>query len=908
MAHFVDHVIEVISKPPAQRTDQDVAEILPWLRKRSNTVYHLTRAVLKNLIRNCHYRKSPPNDVIIKQGELGDCMYIILRGRISVYIDPSMTGEDEGFTPVPSSPKKHGGVGASTAETKRRRAGDRSSYGKFIIHFESGKSFGEVALMSEDNIRNASIITDNDCDFLVVDRELFNSSLKEYEERSYAECRHFVQKHPFFSKMSQRFKRLLTLSLRKEQYGFESTLVKQGEPITGLHFILRGQAKFFMEPTRHRHQYPNLWPFEAAIDIYSIEFDWLREPRKNAILRKYRDPNALPMKVDNVDLRRRQGYVAVERKLHERSVSLCGVQNGEVLGDTEICLGLGTYMQTVVCSTDTEVFILDMKNFERLVGRKNPNTIQMMKKLVESKLAIRKDLKYAQHIPLLKFLHYKLTEGSLPEAKRLPPLKESKVAPDINHERQYILDNFLEGKSPLVDPQVPGAVYYKNLMQEKARIRENIRKRGSSFNVQHKQKIRNPNRRQPRSRREIVESLQQMLDDDLLMFQQPRKKKPAGSNGSVRTDAVSETTVSRRTSFSEPSRSRATSFSRKKGKFGSTGSLNTDTDDKESVKSDGSSSQKRFNSKFVPKPPSEPNSGKSTPRRGLSPLSVSSEGKEKDQNMMHQLNEHSVKLTHGPIPPASSRGPQLTESNNVLPPIREDTAEQLLSRERKESAVSRKPNLESPKEIIELELERPKSAKGYEPLNIEPSKEKPEEEFHLPTLAYVPLSTRRSSTSSVRSRWEPARKIIQERIQDRISTQLADKEPSYADYDTSENSLSYLESRIRSFHLKYGNKNKMTLKLPKLRRYTGHIQETPESQPRPGGKVWIRKQLCQFADQRVQVKGHKHVRYHMVESLPQFDHVKKTRMIMNYLMSARNQTDTQSLGNSNQAISFTQES
>ncbi|XP_046573601.1 LOW QUALITY PROTEIN: uncharacterized protein LOC124281692 [Haliotis rubra] len=905
MAHFVDHVIEVISKPPDQRTDQDVNEILPWLRKRSNTVYHLTRAVLKNLIRNCHYRKSSPNDVIIKQGELGDCMYIILRGRISVYIDPSMTGEDEGFTPVPSSPRKHARVEESfptEMTVKRRRAGDRSSYGKFIIHFESGKSFGEVALMSEDNIRNASIITDTDCDFLVVDRELFNSSLKEYEERSYAECRHFVQKHPFFSKMSQRFKRLLTLSLRKEKYGFESTLVKQGEPIIGLHFILRGQAKFFMEPSRHRHQYPNLWPFEAAIDIYSIEFDWLREPRKNAILRKYRDPNALPMKVDNVDLRRRKGYAAVERKLHERSVSLCGVQNGEVLGDTEICLGLGTYMQTVVCSTETEVFILDMKNFDRLVGRKNPNTIQMMKKLVESKLAIRKDLKYAQHIPLLKFLHYKLTEGSFPEAKRLPPLKESKVAPDIDHERQYILDNFLEGKSPLVDPQVPGAVYYKNLMQEKARIRANIRNRGSSFNTQHKPRIRNPNRRQPRSRREIVESLQQMLDDDLLMFQQPRKKKHSGSNGSVRTDAASEATGSRRTSFSEPSRSRTTR------KVWINWIPEHRTDDKDSVKSDGSSSQKRFNSKFVPKPPSEPSSGKSTPRRGLSPLSVSSDGKEKDQNLMHPLNEPSVKISQGPIPPASSRGPQLTESTSILPPIREDTAEQLLSRERKESAVSRKPNLESPEEIVELELEQPKTVKDLEPLNIEAPKVNPEEEFHLPPIAYVPQSTRRSSTSTVRSRWEPARKIIQERIQDRLVTQLAEKEPSYADYDTSENSLSYLESRIRSFHLKYGNKNKMTLKLPKLRRYTRHVQETPELHPRPGGKVWIRKQLCQFADKRVQVKGHKHVRYHMVESLPQFDHVKKTRMIMNYLMSAKNQTDAQSLGSSNQAITFTQES
>lgn len=37
-----------------------------------------------------------------------------------------------------------------------------------------------------------------------------------------------------------------------------------------------GQANITVEPHKHPKQYPQLWPFEAGIDIYSIEFEYLR--------------------------------------------------------------------------------------------------------------------------------------------------------------------------------------------------------------------------------------------------------------------------------------------------------------------------------------------------------------------------------------------------------------------------------------------------------------------------------------------------------------------------------------------------------------------------------------------------------------------------------------------------------
>lgn len=51
----------------------------------------------------------------------------------------------------------------------------------YIVFFcaaEEGKSFGEIALMTEDAIRNASIIADERVDLLVISKELFDETLK----------------------------------------------------------------------------------------------------------------------------------------------------------------------------------------------------------------------------------------------------------------------------------------------------------------------------------------------------------------------------------------------------------------------------------------------------------------------------------------------------------------------------------------------------------------------------------------------------------------------------------------------------------------------------------------------------------------------------------------------------------
>lgn len=47
-----------------------------------------------------------------------------------------------------------------------------------LLFTDAGKSFGEIALISDDSVRNATVIADEETDMLVIHRDLFNRSMK----------------------------------------------------------------------------------------------------------------------------------------------------------------------------------------------------------------------------------------------------------------------------------------------------------------------------------------------------------------------------------------------------------------------------------------------------------------------------------------------------------------------------------------------------------------------------------------------------------------------------------------------------------------------------------------------------------------------------------------------------------
>lgn len=66
--------------------------------------------------------------------------------------------------------------------------------------------------------------------------------------------------------------------------------------------------------------------------------------------------------------------------------------------------------------------------------------------------------------------------------------------------------------------------------------------------------------------------------------------------------------------------------------------------------------------------------------------------------------------------------------------------------------------------------------------------------------------------------------------------------------------------------------------------------EYGSQRPKAGGKVWVKRQACKFSDSEYIVKDHKHIRYKMVDSIPDFDKVHKTKVVMQQILKSAEYT------------------
>ena len=63
-------------------------------------------------------------------------------------------------------------------------------------------------------------------------------------------------------------------------------------------------------------------------------------------------------------------------------------------------LGMDTYMQTAVCLEQTEVLVLERKQYVRLFVRRHPGTVESMRQRVAVKMMLRRSLHLAGDIAL----------------------------------------------------------------------------------------------------------------------------------------------------------------------------------------------------------------------------------------------------------------------------------------------------------------------------------------------------------------------------------------------------------------------------------------------------------------------------------------------------------------------------
>ncbi|XP_064601097.1 uncharacterized protein LOC135467261 [Liolophura sinensis] len=486
MAHMYDRVVSVITKPAQERTDMEVEQILPWFRKKSDLFRNLRPGVVKDIIKNCQFDSLEKDTVVIRQGDKGDRFYIILNGSVSIYINPTLSDADN------DAVRKQAQEQLAQADHLAEEGGlekkklDLSKFGNYIGKIEAGKSFGELALINKDCVRNASIITDVSTDLLVVDRTLYNRSLHAYQAQEFAQRSQFTTQYPLFSNWQPRYKKQMAMSLRKDTIPYESTIVRQGDPVENIYFLLSGQAKILVDPLQHQSQFPGLYPIE--------NIDQLEQEEARVSIRKesIKEKPKLPSKVSRTPSIIRKANK--EKKL-QRQLELCVIGAVEIIGDLEVIMELGTYTHTAVCTQEAEVLVLNMKNYERLVQKRNPKTIEAIREIVETKLDIRCSRFAERQIPLLRYLLYKLR--CITHPKKVPQSVWDKPAVETS----WKVANFHRG--PIIDLYGPGTVFHMIRMRDKARRHARARARFLAGGVRN----RTQNKREV-EKAEVVKKIQ----------------------------------------------------------------------------------------------------------------------------------------------------------------------------------------------------------------------------------------------------------------------------------------------------------------------------------------------------------------------------------------------------------------
>ena len=152
-------------------------------------------------------------------------------------------------------------------------------------------------------------------------------------------------------------------------------------------------------------------------------------------------------------------------------------------GDVEVLFDLPTNMQTIVSTQRTEVLLLEMKHFERLLLKRHPSTIETMKSNLEIKLQTRHSQLLIRHVPLLTSLleMARTFNVQLKHKSQVRTTDQTKTPKDgkLSKKLSDKFDSFIPNRGALVDIYGHGTVFHRIRERDKnARKKKPIKSNG----------------------------------------------------------------------------------------------------------------------------------------------------------------------------------------------------------------------------------------------------------------------------------------------------------------------------------------------------------------------------------------------------------------------------------------------
>ncbi|XP_061171730.1 uncharacterized protein LOC133181212 isoform X2 [Saccostrea echinata] len=400
MHTMYEKVVSVIAKPVEERTDIECLDLISWFRNKSSLFQSLKADIIKDVIRHCIFERPKRDDVIIKQGDNGDRLYIILRGKMSIYVLQDKENDQE--------------VKQIIEKAVAKGKLERSALGQHVWTSVEGNTVGEIALIKDDCVRTASVVVDEDTDLMVVDRTLYNRSVRDVLEKEFHDKTYFVDTNPLFSYWSPKLKKSLAISLKREIHFYGSPIVRQGQPVGNLYIITEGEVEILIDQAGYKEQYPGVWT-----EMKRLLPELL--------------PPEVPVNITPSESLR-------QKKTMHKHFQMCLLGGNEIIGATETLLGLKTYMENANVTRKTELLSLSTGNYQRLFTKKSATrSIDLLKNVMVSRLYlyIHRTQLSLHNASLLKYLSLKLRDPESLKQLRSRHIKKPKAKQEKHKEYFY---------------------------------------------------------------------------------------------------------------------------------------------------------------------------------------------------------------------------------------------------------------------------------------------------------------------------------------------------------------------------------------------------------------------------------------------------------------------------------------
>ncbi|CAF3383316.1 unnamed protein product [Rotaria sp. Silwood1] len=353
-------LIRAASKLPEQRTTTEINDfIVPWLKqslkKKQGIFQKISDDVIYDICKTIMLERRPAWDVVIRQNDPGDTFYIILQGSVNIY-----RLDDDNPQPTLIDIDTITEFAQLDADPDKREELIVQAFGNYIVTLVGGFDFGERALITNES-RSATVMTTIPTDLLVVDREVFSRTLKSAHEKELQEKTEFINRCPLFSSWSARLKRLVSLSLERGRFAYDSVLYKQGTFADAVYFIWSGEVKITIDPLLHWLQYPHLLPQS--------------DPMKQRAFELFLPMLQFTCPIDTVSResfaikRRYMTFAEAEKERSHRNRQVALLNTGDIIGLESYVCDLTTHMNSARCTAPCDLFYILKHNFIRLQKR-----------------------------------------------------------------------------------------------------------------------------------------------------------------------------------------------------------------------------------------------------------------------------------------------------------------------------------------------------------------------------------------------------------------------------------------------------------------------------------------------------------------------------------------------------------